>query len=189
MPFEFQKLKIPGLILVKPKIFTDARGFFMEIYKKSDFEKAGIKVNFVQDNHSRSTKNVLRGLHYQKPPYEQAKLVRCIKGKIFDVAVDIRKNSSTYTKWVGVELSEENSYMFYIPEGFAHGFLVLSDEAEIIYKCSCEYKPEYDSGIKYNDPVININWPVSNPILSPKDFNLPTLGVGRSKDLYKEGLL
>lgn len=175
MPFEFEKLKPEGLVLIKPKFFRDNRGFFAEVYKKSDFEKAGIKTDFVQDNHSRSSRNVIRGLHYQKEPYLQAKLVRCIKGKIFDVAVDIRKDSPYFKKWVGVELSEENGYMFYIPEGFAHGFLVLSDEAEIIYKCSKEYMPEYDTGIRYDDPDLNINWGINNPVLSEKDSRLPYL--------------
>lgn len=175
--FEFEKTNIDGVFLIKPKIYRDIRGFFLETYKKSEFEKNGINVDFVQDNHSKSFKNVLRGLHYQKEPYSQAKLVRCIKGKILDVAVDIRKNSPTFAKWYGVELTEENGYMLYIPEGFAHGFLVLSEEAEIIYKCSKEYKPEYDAGIRFDDPVIKINWPVKQPILSEKDKNLPYLEI------------
>ncbi len=177
MPFEFFKTDIPDVVLIKPKVFGDDRGFFMETFKKSDFEKAGINVNFVQDNHSRSVKGVLRGLHYQKKPYAQGKLVRCVKGRIFDVAVDIRKGSPTFGKWVAQELSEENKLMLWIPEGFAHGFLTLSDEAEVIYKVSgSEYAPDYDTGILWNDPQIGIKWPdVGKIILSEKDSRLPLL--------------
>ena len=132
MPFEFKRLEIPDVILITPKVFTDERGFFIETYQKDDFAKAGITGEFVQQNHSKSIKGVLRGLHYQKEPYAQAKLVRCIKGEIFDVAVDIRKNSPTFGKYVSVILSEENKKMLYIPRGFAHGFEVISDEAEVI---------------------------------------------------------
>ena len=179
MPFEFIKTEIPDVILIKPKVFQDERGFFLETYKKSDFEKVGIKAEFVQDNHSKSVKGVLRGLHFQKKPFAQGKLVRCIRGKIFDVAVDIRKGSPTFGKWVGYELSEENRYILWIPEGFAHGFLTLSDEAEVIYKVSGgEYSPEHDAGIIWNDPDIDIKWPldqVDEIILSEKDKKLPFL--------------
>ena len=177
MPFEFIETEIPEVILVKPKVFTDTRGFFMETYKKSDFKKVGIDTDFVQDNHSKSVKGVLRGLHYQLEPRAQGKLVRCIRGKIFDVAVDIRKGSPTFGKWVGVELSEENKLMLWIPKGFAHGFLTLSDEAEIVYKVSgSEYSPEHDRCIRWNDPDINIKWPLNGePILSEKDRLAPTL--------------
>ena len=179
MPFEFIKTEIPDVILIKPKVFQDERGFFLETYKKSDFEKAGIKAQFVQYNHSKSVKGVLRGLHFQKKPFAQGKLVRCIRGKIFDVAVDIRKGSPTFGKWVGYELSEENRYILWIPEGFAHGFLTLSDEAEVIYKVSGgEYSPEHDAGIIWNDPDIDIKWPldhVDEIILSEKDKKLPFL--------------
>jgi len=181
MPFEFIKTQIPDVILIKPKVFVDERGFFMETFKKSEFTKAGIDVLFVQDNHSKSVKGVLRGLHYQKEPYSQGKLLRCIKGKIFDVAVDIRKDSPTFGKWVGYELSEENKYMLWIPEGFAHGFLTLSDTAEIMYKVSgSEYAPQYDAGILWNDPNIGIQWPlaehgIQEPLLSEKDKKLPPL--------------
>ncbi|MDI6703421.1 MAG: dTDP-4-dehydrorhamnose 3,5-epimerase [bacterium] len=175
MPFDFKKLSIPEIILIKPKIFVDERGFFMETYKYSDLAKVGIKENFVQDNHSKSVRSVLRGLHYQKNPRAQGKLVRCLKGKVFDVAVDIRKGSPTYGQWIGVELSEENNHMLYLPPGFAHGFLVLSDVAEIIYKCTEEYSPEDDRGIIWNDPDIKINWPVKDPILSEKDKGYPML--------------
>jgi len=177
MPFEFIRTEIPEVIIVKPKVFEDERGFFLETYKKSEFEKAGIDTDFVQDNHSKSVKNVLRGLHFQKTPKEQGKLVRCIKGRIFDVAVDIRKNSPTFGKWVGIELSGTNKLMLWIPKGFAHGFLTLSDEAEIIYKVSgAEYSPEHDAAIRWNDPEIGIKWPITDePILSEKDKNAPLL--------------
>jgi len=179
LPFEFIKTDIPEVILVKPVVFKDNRGFFMETYKKSNFEKVGINTDFVQDNHSKSIKGVLRGLHYQNEPFAQGKLVRCIRGKIFDVAVDIRKGSPTFGKWIGYELSEENKLMLWIPKGFAHGFLTLSEEAEVIYKVSGEeYSPQYDAGIIWNDPDIGIKWPLDNideVLLSDKDKNLPNL--------------
>ena len=176
MPFEFEKQAISDVILIKPKVFGDNRGFFMETYKKSDFVKNGINTDFVQDNHSSSTKGVLRGLHYQEAPFAQAKLVRCIKGRIYDVAVDIRKDSPTFAKYVRVELSEENKHMLFIPEGFAHGFVVLSDCAELIYKTSNEYAPQADRGIFWNDEDINIDWGIDfEPILSEKDKNQPRL--------------
>ncbi|HIJ59366.1 MAG TPA: dTDP-4-dehydrorhamnose 3,5-epimerase [Nitrospirae bacterium] len=186
MPFEFIQLKIEGLILIKPKVFKDERGFFMETYKKSEFINAGIREEFVQSNHSKSTKSVLRGLHYQLKPYNQGKLVRCIKGTIFDVAVDIRIGSPTFAKWVSVELSEENHFMFYIPSGFAHGFITLSEEAEIFYKCTNEYAPNYDKGIIWNDPQINILWKGEKPILSLKDQALPLLKYAENNFYYEE---
>ncbi len=175
MPFEFKRLEISDVILVKPVVFSDDRGFFMETYKYSDFAKNGIPERFVQDNHSKSVKNVLRGIHFQLNPKAQGKLVRCIKGKIFDVAVDLRKNSPTFKKWVGVELSEDNHYMLYIPAGFGHAFLTLSEEAEVMYKTTEEYSKEHDSGIRWNDPEINITWGIKDPILSEKDAKLPLL--------------
>ena len=176
MPFEFKKYDISDVQLVIPKVFPDERGFFLEAYKKSDFILNGIKDEFNQDNHSKSTKGVLRGLHYQKDPKSQAKLVRCIRGEIFDVAVDIRKNSPTFGKWVGEKLTEENKHMLYIPAGFAHGFVVLSNEAEILYKASNEYSKEHDRGISWNDPDINIKWNINfEPILSEKDKKQPRL--------------
>jgi len=174
MPFEFIRLEIPDIVLVKPKVLEDERGFFMEIYKASDFVKAGINNVFYQVNHSKSKKGVLRGLHYQLEPRAQGKLIRCIKGKIWDVAVDIRKGSPWFGKWVAVELSEENKYMLWIPPGFAHGFVALED-CEIIYKCTEEYSPKLDRGIIWNDPDLNIPWPVKDPILSFKDAKLPRL--------------
>ncbi len=184
MNFEFVKLEIPEVILIKPKVFEDARGFFMEAYKASVFAQAGINYAFVQDNHSKSKKGVLRGLHYQLEPKAQGKLVRCIKGKIWDVAVDIRRGSPTFGRWVAVELSEENKYMLWIPPGFAHGFLALED-CEIIYKCTEEYAPELDRGIIWNDPDIAIPWPTDNPILSPKDAKLPRLKDAEINFEYK----
>ncbi|GAB4031191.1 MAG: dTDP-4-dehydrorhamnose 3,5-epimerase [Elusimicrobiota bacterium] len=175
MGFKFEKTDIEGLILVKPNVFKDSRGFFAEEYKKSDFLKAGINCDFVQDNHSKSSKGVLRGLHFQKSPFSQAKLVRCLKGLIWDVAVDLRSGSKTFGKWLAFELSEENFNSLFIPEGFAHGFLTLSDEAELLYKCSREYAPSFDSGVRYDDPHLNISWPVKNPSLSEKDIKLPFL--------------
>ncbi len=177
MPFEFKPQEIKDVILVEPKVFGDARGFFMETYKKSDFFANGIDVEFNQDNHSKSTKGVLRGLHFQKAPHAQAKLVRCSKGRIYDVAVDIRKGSSTFGKYVKVELSEENKRMLFIPAGFAHGFVALSDEVELLYKASGEYCPEADCGIIWNDSDINIDWNIDfEPILSEKDKAQKTLG-------------
>ena len=171
---EFIKTAIDGVYIVEPKVFGDHRGFFMESYKKSDFIENGIDVEFNQDNHSKSTAHVLRGLHYQAKPYGQAKLVRCSKGRIYDVAVDIRPNSETFGQYVKVELSEANKHMLFIPEGFAHGFVVLSDEAEIIYKASGEYCPEADRGIAWNDPTLNIDWEIDfEPVLSEKDKYQP----------------
>lgn len=175
MPFEFERQKIKDVILVKPKVFGDNRGFFMEAYKKSDFVANGIDVEFNQDNHSKSCAHVLRGLHYQEA-YGQAKLVRCGRGRIYDVAVDIRENSETFGQYVKVELSEENKHMLFIPEGFAHGFVVLSDEAELLYKASGEYAPQADRGVLWNDKDINIDWEIDfDPILSEKDKVQPKL--------------
>lgn len=158
MAFQFEKTKLDGLYLIKPQVFGDSRGYFMETYKKTDFLNAGIDVEFVQDNESRSTKGVLRGLHFQKA-HTQGKLVRVTKGTVFDVAVDVRPDSKTFGQWVGVTLSAEDKTMLYIAEGFAHGFLVLSDEAEFIYKCTDVYDPSSEGGIMWNDPALKINWP------------------------------
>jgi len=185
MSFEFKKLTIPEVILIIPRIFRDSRGFFMESYKRSEFSKAGIREEFVQDNHSYSRKDVLRGLHYQREPMAQGKLIRCIRGRIYDVAVDIRRGSPTYKRWVGIELTEENNYMVYIPEGFAHGFVVLSDEAVVIYKCTKEYSKENERGIIWNDPEISIEWPVKLPVLSERDSKLPLLKDAEINFTYK----
>lgn len=171
------KTDIPDVLIFEPKVFTDSRGFFYESFNERVFEEAvGHKVNFIQDNHSRSTKGVLRGLHYQSAPFSQAKLVRCILGEVFDVAVDIRKDSPTFSQWIGVNLSAENKRQLWIPDGFAHGFLVLSDEVEFVYKTTNYYSPNHDRGIAWNDPIISIDWPLTlNPILSLKDSNQPNL--------------
>jgi len=162
-------------MLVEAKSFLDDRGFFLETFKESAFNENGIDTRFVQDNFSHSIKGVLRGLHYQKNPKAQAKLVTVLRGEIFDVAVDIRKDSPTYGKWVSEILSEQNHKLLYIPEGFAHGYCVLSDEADIFYKVNHEYSPEQDSGFIWNDPEINIKWPMDKPIISEKDQKLPLL--------------
>ena len=185
MPFSFKRLEIPDVILVQPRVFEDERGFFMETYKMPDFVAFGIEGNFVQDNCSRSTKGTLRGLHYQKPPFAQRKLVRAVRGEIFDVAVDIRKGSPTYGKWVGVTLSEENKSILYVPEGFAHGFCVLSEIAEVMYKTTNVYCPQSEAGIIYNDKDLNIEWRIEEPILSDKDKKWPTLREADIKFYYK----
>ena len=169
MPFLFKRLEIPDLVLIEPKVFEDERGFFMETYREPDFEKAGISQDFVQDNHSRSKKGVLRGLHYQKEPMAQGKLVRCVRGAIFDVGVDLRRGSPTYARWVGTVLSEENRLSLWIPRGFAHGYLALENESEVIYKTDNLYSPKHERGIIWNDPDIGIQWPIENPIVSKKD--------------------
>lgn len=185
MPFEFEETEIKDVILVKPKVFGDERGFFLETYKKEDFIKAGIEDDFIQDNHSKSSFGVLRGLHYQKNPNVQGKLVRCTKGKILDVAVDIRKNSPTFLKWVKRELTEENKFQLYIPKGFAHGFVALSDVVEVMYKVSGNYSPKDEGGIKWNDPDIALDWGIDfEPLLSEKDKNSKTI-----KEINKEDLL
>ena len=176
MPFEFIPQKIKDVILIKPQVFNDNRGFFLESYKQSEFIANGINTQFVQDNYSKSTAKVLRGLHFQKAPYEQAKLVRCAKGQIYDFVVDIRPQSSTFKQHLKIELSEENKNILYIPEGFAHGFVVLSEEAEISYKTSKEYNKDADCGIYWADETLAIDLGVDfEPILSEKDKNLPRL--------------
>jgi len=175
MTFNFKKLTISDVVLIEPKSFNDDRGYFFENYNELNFNDYGIKTKFIQDNFSFSKKNVLRGLHFQKNPKAQAKLVSVLKGKIYDVAVDLRKNSSTYMKWISEILSEKNHKSLYIPEGFAHGFCVLSDTAYVMYKVNSNYYPEFDSGIIWNDNELNISWPTSEPILSIKDRNLLSL--------------
>lgn len=171
------KTEIPDVLIFEPKVFGDERGFFMESFNQKVFEDAvGRKVEFVQDNHSKSSSGVLRGLHYQIEPYSQGKLVRCVVGSVFDVAVDIRNSSPTFGKWVGVTLSAENKRQLWIPEGFAHGFLVLSETAEFVYKTNNYYSPANERGLAWNDPYININWPLSGePKLSTKDSIAPGL--------------
>jgi dTDP-4-dehydrorhamnose 3,5-epimerase len=174
MPFLISRLSIPGLFTIQPKVFGDSRGYFFESYSERDFEAAGLSLRFVQDNQSKSTKGVLRGLHFQKK-YPQGKLVRVIFGEVFDVAVDLRSGSPTFGKWEGVLLSGEKQNQFYIPQGFAHGFLVLSEEAVFAYKCTDFYHPEDEGGIRWDDPIIGIAWPEIGvkPLLSAKDLEHP----------------
>lgn len=169
---EVIKTAIEGLIIIEPKVFNDSRGYFFESFSQREFEEKVRKVNFVQDNESMSSYGVMRGLHFQYPPFTQSKLVRCVKGKVLDVAVDIRKGSPTYGQYVAVELSEENHRQFFVPRGFAHGFAVLSETAVFQYKCDNFYAPEADGGISIKDDSLNINWqiPTENAILSEKDI-------------------
>lgn len=171
----FIKTAIEDVVIIEPKVFGDHRGYFFESFNQKEFEENAQKINFVQDNESKSKKGVLRGLHFQKPPFAQAKLVRCIQGKVLDVAVDVRKNSVTYGKHVAVELSEENKRQLFVPRGFAHGFVVLSKEAIFAYKVDNWYAPEYDSGIKFDDPNLEIDWKTDpkDVQLSEKDSKLP----------------
>jgi dTDP-4-dehydrorhamnose 3,5-epimerase len=185
MPFRFEKLEIPEVVMIEPRFFQDERGFFMETYKYSEFADFGIHGRFVQDNHSRSRKGVLRGLHYQNPPKAQGKLVRAVAGEILDVAVDIRRGSQAYGRWVGVVLSEENRRMLYIPAGFAHGFLALSDVAEVLYKTSEEYAPEHEAGIIWNDAKIGIRWPIEHPSVTSKDSQWPRLSDAVNGFVYE----
>ena len=180
---------IQGLCVIEPTVHGDARGYFMETYNQKDMEEAGLTMQFVQDNQSCSTKGVLRGLHFQKEN-TQSKLVRCIKGEVFDVAVDLRPGSKTYGKWEGVVLTEENKKMFMIPKGFAHGFLVLSDEAEFTYKCDDVYNPAAEGGLAWNDKDVAIDWPLGNMavedlLTSDKDGKWPSLKELKETDLFK----
>jgi dTDP-4-dehydrorhamnose 3,5-epimerase len=175
MPFTFSRTSLPGVIIIEPRVFTDHRGFFLEAYKKSEFAAAGIDVEFVQDNHSRSVKGTLRGLHLQRPPRAQAKLVYALEGEVFDVAADIRPDSLTYGNWVSVMLSSENRRSVFIPAGYAHGFCVVSPEAQILYKTTDEYVPELEWGVRWDDPLLGIPWPVSEPRLSKRDGRWPLL--------------
>ncbi|MBI2212342.1 MAG: dTDP-4-dehydrorhamnose 3,5-epimerase [Acidobacteria bacterium] len=170
----FVETPLPGVLIVEPKVFGDDRGFFMEVYHAARFEEAGLTAPFVQDNHSRSSCGVLRGLHYQEPN-PQGKLVRAVTGTIFDVAVDIRRGSPAFGKWFGLELSEENKRQLWVPPGFAHGFCVMSETADVVYKCTSLYEPQHDRGIRWNDPAIGIEWPPVSPLLSPKDMLAPLL--------------
>jgi len=168
---EIIKTKIKDLLIINPKVFADERGYFFESYNEAVFKQNGIDVNFVQDNQSLSNAGVLRGLHFQAPPFAQGKLVRVITGAVLDVAVDIRKNSPTYGEYVAIELTEENKTMFYIPPGFAHGFLTLRDNTIFSYKCTDLYNKASEGTVQWNDKKINIDWNVTNPILSEKDIN------------------
>ena len=173
---ELIKTDIPGVVILEPKVFGDHRGWFTETYAYNTLKDLGIDVTFVQDNQSYSKeKGTLRGLHFQQNPMAQTKLLRCTRGKILDVAVDIRKGSPTYLKWVSVELSAENKRQLFMPKGFAHGFVTLTEDVEVQYKVDAYYAPECDRSIRFDDPSIGVNWGVSNPILSQKDMNAPLL--------------
>jgi dTDP-4-dehydrorhamnose 3,5-epimerase len=176
MPFKFETLSIPDVVLVEARAFPDERGFFMETFKQSEFVRGGIRRNFVQDNFSYSHKGTVRGLHYQLNPAAQGKLVACLHGEIYDVAVDLRKGSPTYGQWVGVILSAENRRMLWVPEGFAHGFQALSEGVMVWYKVTAEYNPATERGLHWDDPALGIDWPLrGEALLSPKDVVLPTL--------------
>lgn len=179
--FNFIKTGIEGLYIIEPKLYGDHRGYFMETYNYNEFKAAGLDMVFVQDNQSKSKKGVLRGMHFQTQ-HPQGKLVRAIKGEVFDVAIDLRKGSETYGQWYGVLLTEENHRQFYVPEGFAHGFIVTSEEAEFAYKCTDFYHPEFEGGIAWNDPEIGIEWPlegIEEVLLSDKDKKAPTLSEAK----------
>lgn len=175
LPFTFTRLAIPEVVLVEARAFGDPRGYFVETYKRSEFVANGIPEAFVQDNCSHSTEGVLRGLHYQKDPAAQGKLVTAIRGRILDVAVDLRRGSPTFGTWVGEELSADNHRLLYVPAGFAHGFCVLSAEADVVYKVTAEYSPAHDRGIRWDDPAVGVVWPVAAPTVSAKDAALPLL--------------
>jgi dTDP-4-dehydrorhamnose 3,5-epimerase len=172
MPFEFIRSEINDVILIKPKAFFDERGFFLELFKGTEFRKNGIVENFVQDNYSCSRQNVLRGLHYQTEPQSQGKLVTVLYGRIFDVVVDLRVKSATFKKWIAFDLNHENKNMLYIPPGLAHGFLSLSEEVHFLYKCTKEYSFSHEKGIRWNDPDLAISWPIDAPVVSTKDQEL-----------------
>jgi len=182
MALNFIETELPGVMIVEPQVFPDDRGLFFETYHVEKYKVGGFEKSFVQDNFSQSTKGVLRGLHYQieRP---QGKLVSCLSGEIFDVAVDIRKNSDTFGKWFGVTLSEKNRKQLYVPEGFAHGFCAMSETANVVYKCTDVYIPEYDRGLLWSEPEFSIDWPLESPLLSKKDAVLPKLSEVPNNDL------
>ncbi len=173
MAFSFERTRIPEVIIVTPAVYADERGAFFETYKRSDFAAGGISESFVQDNHSISKKNVLRGMHYQRGPSAQGKLVTVVRGAVLDVAVDLRPTSPTYRQWVSIRLDADNKKLFYIPPGFAHGFLSLEDDTDFVYKCTQEYAKGSEGGFRFDDPTIDIGWGSTDPILSEKDAALP----------------
>ena len=187
MPFRFTRLSIPDIILIEPLVFRDQRGFFMETYKQSEFAAEGITETFVQGNHSKSFRGTLRGLHYQKYPKAQGKLVRALSGEIHDVAVDLRHGGPTYGKWVAVTISAEDKKMLYVPGGFAHGFCVISAEAEVLYSATEEYAPNCEAGVVWNDPDLNIEWPIAEPRLSNRDRAWPRLKDADNNFSYATG--
>ncbi len=175
MPFTFKQLNLSGVYLIDSKKFADFRGEFLEMFKASEFITAGMNVEFKQDNFSKSQKGVLRGLHFQLPPKAQGKLVRAVQGKIFDVAVDMRKSSPTFKQWLSVELSAENALALYVPPGFAHGFLSLTDDTLVLYKTTEEYAADLERGVRWNDPELAIAWPLPKPLLAERDAKFPLL--------------
>ena len=187
MVFRFIPSEIPEVIVIDPPLVADGRGFFMESYKRSEFAAFGITKHFVQCNHSKSRKGILRGLHYQKNPKAQAKLVRALTGEVYDVVVDLRRGGPNFGKWIAVILSEENKRMLYIPAGFAHGFCVTSAEAEVFYMTTEEYAPDFEGGVLWNDPDVAINWPVTVPTLSPRDRGWPLLRDADNNFIYEGG--
>lgn len=182
--FEITPLRLPEVLLIRPRLFTDDRGFFSETFRESAFAEHGLP-RFVQENHSRSTRGVLRGLHFQKQPRPIGKLVRCLRGRILDVAVDIRKGSPTYGRHVAIELDDERPVFLYVPPGFAHGFLTLSDAADVLYKQTDYYAPECDRAIRWDDPALGIEWPSRSPRLSPKDAAAPLLADSDNDLTYR----
>ena len=187
MPFEFTRAAIPDVVVIRPRLLRDGRGFFMEFYKRSDFAAHGIGEIFVQSNHSRSVAGILRGLHYQMHPKAQGKLVRTLFGEVFDVAVDLRRGSPTYGRWVGLTLSAGDATMIYIPAGFAHGFCVVSEAAEVMYMTTEEYSQAEEAGVIWNDPELAIAWPVTEPTLSERDGNWPRLRDAQNNFDYSPG--
>ena len=185
MPFQFTPTALPEVVLVEPRVFGDARGWFAESYKRSDFEKGGIAQDFRQDNHSHSEGvGILRGLHYQTEPMAQGKLVRALQGSIFDVAVDIRHGSPTHGRWVGETLTAENHRMLWVPAGFAHGFQTLTPVTDVAYKTTSEYSPQHEGAIRWNDPAIGIKWPVADAVLIPRDAAAPLLADAKAAFTY-----
>ncbi len=185
MPFEFEPLGIDGVTLIKPRVFEDRRGFFMETHRQSDFVTSVTDAVFVQENHSQSSAGALRGLHYQNIPMAQGKLIRVIRGEIFDVLVDLRRGAPTYGKWIAVRLSEENKHILYVAPWFAHGFCVLGETAEVLYKTTAEYSPSHEAGIVWNDPNLAIDWPIESPVLSDRDREWPPLSEADNSFVYK----
>lgn len=175
MTFEFIQQPLDGVVLIRPRVFGDPRGCFLERYKRSEFEAAGISDDFVQDNHSVSTRGVLRGIHYQLPPKAQGKLVWVTRGSVWDVCVDLRRASKTFGAWHGVELDDEGHSMLYVPPGFGHGFVVLSESAHFLYKCTQEYDAATERGVRWDDPQLGIEWPIDDVTVSAKDADLPDL--------------
>ncbi len=172
---QIETTRLPGVVIVTPRVFSDPRGFFLESYNQAAFFQQGLDAVFIQDNHSKSVRGTLRGLHFQLPPVAQVKLVRVVRGAVWDVAVDIRAGSLTFGAWVGVELSADNFRQLYVPTGFAHGFCVLSDEAEVLYKASQLYSPAHEASLRWDDPTVGVAWPMAEPLLSERDSRAGTM--------------